>query len=212
MAVAPADRIAALPDGMDPHLAAALPQSGAIALAAVKELKNGQRLLVIGAGGGTGALLLPMAREIAGHITAVDSAEKSSVMMQLGADVTIDYRQTDFTKTGENWDCIIDLAATRTAWQVRKSLSEHGRYIVFGGAMKSLLTALATPKCSVGQADGSPRVLQQLSDLFSDGRLMPEIVSKLSLEDAASGLQDVGEGKVAGKIVVIPGTTKVGES
>lgn len=201
-AVLPANRLAALPDDLDPLTAAALPQSGAIALAATRHLRRGQRILVNGAGGGSGTLIMQIAHNIGAHVTGVDEKDKAALMLQLGADQTIDFRNIDFTDTNERWDCIVDLVATRPAWRIRKVLSRSGRYVAFGGEVNSVFSALVTPQCTVGTAEGSPDVLNELSQLAMTNNIKPVIAKSIPLSEAIHGLEDVGAGKVNGKLVV----------
>ncbi|MEM9732614.1 MAG: NAD(P)-dependent alcohol dehydrogenase [Pseudomonadota bacterium] len=202
-AVLPVDRLAALPKGLDAITAAALPQSGSIALAATKGLQKDQRVLVNGAGGGSGTLILQLARHAGAYVVAVDSAKKAPMMKRLGANQTIDSGKTDFTQTGQTWDHIIDLVASRPVWRVRRCLSADGKYVVFGGRVSAMLSALILPHCCVGAAEGTPAILDQLGRIAIDGGLKPELTS-ICLSEAISGLAAIGERKIQGKLVVVP--------
>lgn len=202
--VLPTKNLAALAQALDPVIAAALPQSGGIALAATKTLQPGQRLLVNGAGGGSGSLILQLARKAGAEVSGVDTAAKVDLMAQMGAQHTIDYRTTDFTQTGQTWDHIVDLVASRPAWKVRKALTDRGRYVLFGGTVPAMLSALITPKCAVGMAEGTPDVLGRLAELVINQTITPQIASVMPLSKAAEAITLVGTGKALGKIVVVP--------
>lgn len=203
-ALLPTARLAKLPNSLDPVVAAALPQPGAIALAATKTLKRGQRVLINGSGGGSGTLALQLARQAEADVTAVDTAAKATLMTKMGATQTIDYQTEDFVNVGQEWDYIVDLFATRPAWKVRNALTAEGQYVMFGGAVSSMLSTLVTPKCAIGMAEGTPDVLNQLGELIEDGAIFPQIETVVTLQDAASALSCVGKGMVKGKIVVVP--------
>jgi len=204
MAVVSANRLSPLPEHLDPVISAALPQSGAIALAAVKDILKDQRVLVNGAGGGSGTLILQLASQMGAHVTGVDTSEKADLMMQLGAEQTIDYREVDFAQATETWDHILDLVASRSAWKVRRALTENGRYLMFGGHIGAMLSTLVTPQCSIGTAEGTPDILERLGQMARDGGLSPKIAEVVSLADAPSALSKLGAGHVSGKIVVVP--------
>ena len=72
--------------------ASTLPQAGAIALQGTATVRPGQRVLVNGAGGGSGSFAIQLAKQAGAHVTAVDNALKLEHMRALGADEVVDYR------------------------------------------------------------------------------------------------------------------------
>ena len=86
--------LARMPAGMTYEEAAALPQAGAIALQGIREkgqVQPGQRVLINGAGGGSGMYAVQLAKLHGAEVTGVDNAEKLEFMRSLGADHVIDY-------------------------------------------------------------------------------------------------------------------------
>ena len=74
--------------------AAAAPISGLTALMAIRDVakvKPGQRVLVIGAGGGVGTLTVQVAKAFGAHVTGVASTSKLELVRSVGADEVIDY-------------------------------------------------------------------------------------------------------------------------
>lgn len=111
-AVSKASEVSKLNEGMSFCEAAALPQAGVLALQALKEvepLNVGDSLLINGAGGGAGHIIIKLAKKKGLHVTVVDSKEKSSFLHQAGAYETIDYTELTYQKSGKKYDRIIDL-------------------------------------------------------------------------------------------------------
>ncbi len=209
----PADRIAGLPAGLDPVIAATLPQSGSIALIGMRGVLAGQSVLINGAGGGTGPLALQLAKSAGARVTGVDCAEKAAFMTANGADHTVDYRAEDFAATSQKYDLILDLVGTREAATVAAALRSEGRYWLVGGKMPTLLSVLiggamhgASSGKSVGvlAADCTPDILDQLGQLAQEGALRPHVAQVIGLSDIPAALADIGAGKVSGKIVFKP--------
>jgi len=73
------------------------------------KLKQGETILIFGAAGCIGTYAVQLAKLAGAEITAVDSADKLSLLKSLGADKTINYQKEDFTKNGEGYDVILDV-------------------------------------------------------------------------------------------------------
>ena len=71
----------------------------------------GQRVLINGAGGGSGSFAIQLAKRAGAHVTGVDNAGKLDFMRSLGADQVIDYGSDDFTRPDEPYDLVLDLVA-----------------------------------------------------------------------------------------------------
>jgi NADPH:quinone reductase-like Zn-dependent oxidoreductase len=63
-------------------------------------------------------------------VTAVDHIEKLDMLRSLGADQVIDYTREDFTKGGQTYDVIFDVAGKSSFSGSVKSLKPNGRYLL----------------------------------------------------------------------------------
>src|SRR6185437_5814649 len=86
------------PTGLTFAEASTIPQAGAIALQGVRTALAGSRVLINGAGGGSGSFAIQLCADLGAHITGVDNAAKQDFMRSLGADDVIDYGREDFTR------------------------------------------------------------------------------------------------------------------
>ena len=98
-AVAPESALAHKPAELTFAEASTIPQAGAIALQGTAGAAAGQRVLINGAGGGSGSFAIQLAKRLGAHVTGVDNAGKLDFMRSLGADEVIDYRSEDFTRS-----------------------------------------------------------------------------------------------------------------
>lgn len=209
-AVAPAEVLAHKPAGVTFAEASTLPQAGAIALQAVARGKAGERMLINGAGGGSGAFTIQLAKAAGMHVTAVDNAAKLDFMRSLGADEIIDYRTTDFTRTGP-YDLIIDFVAHRSVFAYGRALAPGGRYFMIGGTMRTILRLL-TIGSVLGRVSGrtlqllvikeGPSHFTPLAERVLAGEVKVHIDSVFPLERVADALVHHGEGRALGKVVV----------
>src|SRR4051795_8496089 len=140
-AVAPESALAAKPHELTCAEASTIPQAATIALQGTAGVAPGQRVLINGAGGGSGSFAIQLAKRLGAHVTGVDNAGKLDFMRSLGADEVIDYRSEDFTRRGP-YDLILDLVAHRSVFAYRRALAPGGRYRCVGGSVSAVLRVL----------------------------------------------------------------------
>ncbi|GAA3527455.1 NAD(P)-dependent alcohol dehydrogenase [Aeromicrobium panaciterrae] len=209
-AVMPEKAAALKPKDLTYAEAATLPQSGAIALQGTRWAAPGKRVLINGAGGGTGSLAIQLAKLAGAHVTGVDNATKLDHMRSVGADEVIDYQSDDYTR-GEKYDLILDLVARRSVFAYRRALKRGGTYRCVGGTSRSLLRIL-TVGGLVGLASGrsigvlvvkeGPEHFEPLAELCVSGDVKIHVDSTYDLDHTAAALSRVGESKALGKVVV----------
>ena len=173
----------------------------------------GSRLLINGAGGGSGSFAIQLAKRLGAHVTGVDSAAKQDFMRSVGADDVIDYRRDDFTRTSRPYDLILDLVAHRSVFAYRRALAPGGRYRCVGGSVRALLRVLTVGSVA-GRATGrsigvlvvkeGPAHFQPLADLCVAGDIRIHIDRSFTLDEVPAALAHVGEGLALGKVVVLP--------
>ena len=217
--VARADRVARIPDGVSSVDAATVPISGVTALQALRDVARvtaGQRVVVIGAGGGVGAFLTLLAVERGAHVTAIASAAKSEFAQRLGAERVIDYRVTpDPAEWGEH-DVVIDTADGRALSVLRRALTPRGSLVIVGadgaggpildGLDRQLRALLLNPwvrhrLVSVVQRETGADIGEVLA-LIAAGRVHAPVDDALTLEDAPRALTRLADRDVRGKIVL----------
>jgi len=194
--------------------AVALPHAAALALRGLRDvagLRPDDRLLVNGAGGGVGTLAVQMARDLGVRgIVGVDAASKHERMRAIGYDEVIDYRECDFTRSGEPFSVIVDTKTDRPLRAYARALRPGGRYVTVGGRTGPLLrTWLLGPL--VGRARGRRfrvlalkpnRGLDRIRDLCEKGRLQVVVDRVFALVDTPQAIRRFGEGRHTGEVVI----------
>ncbi|WP_314506053.1 NAD(P)-dependent alcohol dehydrogenase [uncultured Microbacterium sp.] len=210
-AVAPERMLAHKPAELSFAQAFTIPQSGAIAVQAVARAEPGDRMLLNGAGGGTGAFAIQLAAAAGIHVTGVDNAAKQDLMRALGAAEVIDYGAEDFTTTGP-YDLIVDLVARRSVFAYRRALAPGGTYLIVGGTARALLRVV-TVGALIGAATGrrlsvlavkpGPEQFGALAACCADGSVQIHIDRVFALEEVPEALTYVGTGRALGKVVIL---------
>ncbi|MET7402663.1 NAD(P)-dependent alcohol dehydrogenase [Dactylosporangium sp. NPDC005572] len=209
-AIAPESVLATKPSGLTFVEASTIPQAGAIAWQGTDGTEAGHRVLVNGAGGGSGSFAIQLAKRLGAHVTGVDNAGKLDFMRSLGADEVIDYRSEDFTRRGP-YDLILDLVAHRSVFAYRRALARGGRYRCVGGSVSALLrvltlgslTGLLTRRrLSVLAVKEGPAHFEPVTERCAAGDLKIHIDHTFTLDEVPAALARVGEGHALGKVVV----------
>ena len=210
-AVAPESALAHKPEELTFAEASAIPQAAAIALRGTAGVASGQRVLINGAGGGSGSFAIQLAKRAGAHVTGVDNAGKLDFMRSLGADHVIDYGSDDFPRPDEPYDLVLDLVAHRSPFACRRALAPHGRYWCVGGPVRTLL-AIMTIGSIIGRLTRrrmgvlvvplGPRYFTPLTDLGVAGDIGIHIDRTFGLDEVPEALRYVGEGLAHGKVVV----------
>jgi len=204
------------PASMSFEQAAALPQASHIALQAIRDkaqVQSGQTVLINGAGGGAGTLAVQLAKLYGAEVTGVDAPTKLDMLRSIGADHVIDYTQEDFNRNGEQYDVILDMAAYRSVFKSRRSLTSSGIYLMGGGSgtatwqsalLGPVISKFGTRRVAFLLAESRREDLIHMGELFEAGKIEPILDRSYPLCDAGEALRCVGEKQGIGKVIIIP--------
>jgi NADPH:quinone reductase-like Zn-dependent oxidoreductase len=217
-AVAAEDRLARKPAALTFEQAAAMPVCGTTALEAVRDrgrIRAGQRVAVTGAAGGVGSFAIQIARSVGAEVTAVCSTTKAELVRSLGADHVVDYTREDFTRTGQRYDVVLDIAGNRRIRDLRRALTPRGRLVIVGGeggdrftggthrqARAVLLSPFVGQALTTFVSRERAEDLAALAALADNGTVTPVLDRTWSLAEAADALRYLDEGHPRGKTVL----------
>jgi NADPH:quinone reductase-like Zn-dependent oxidoreductase len=204
--------IAPKPANLSFAQAAAIPVAGFTALQGLRDtgkLQSGKRVLVNGASGGVGTFAVQIAKALgATEVTGVCSTRNLDLVRQLGADQVIDYTQTDFTRTGQRYDLILDAIGNRSVADCRRALTPQGICAVAGfTTMASLFQIIlfgswGGPKMSSFLANPNQQDLLILKALVETGKVVPLIDRTYPLAETADAIRYLETGRARGKVVI----------
>ena len=220
-----------LPETMDFNTAAGFPLNYGTTYHAFKqrgELKAGQSVLVLGAGGGLGITAIHIAKAMGAKvIAAASSQEKIDLCKKEGADEGIIYERAmdrDLQKkfsdqikevTGGGVDMIYDLVGGDYAEPALRAIARHGKYLVIGftaGIPNLPLNLTLLKECQIvgvfwGQFAGveyaeNQQNFKELFDLHAEGKIKPFVTETYTLDESATAIKTLEDRKVLGKVVV----------
>lgn len=193
--------ITRMPQGLSFVQAAAIPHAAELALQAIKKvplLKPGQEVLINGAGGGVGTLALQILKQSGVKVTGVDYAGKLEFLESLGFDHVIEYPDVNFTKTGKQYDFILDTKTSVSAFDCLRALKPGGTYATVGGVrvgsfvLNALFLNRLTDKHLRMIALKPNKNLEHINDLVDSGILRPFIDSTFQFSEIREALSRFG--------------------
>ena len=220
-----------LPETMDFKVAAGFSLNYGTTIHGLKqrgELKAGETILILGAGGGLGITAIHVAKAMGAKVLAgVSSQEKLDLCKKEGADEGIIYpREMDRDAqkelsnqikemSGGGVDVIYDIVGGDYAEPSLRAIKRHGRYLVIGftaGIPKMPLNLTLLKECQIigvfwGQFAGLDRAInkenfEELFQMHADGKIKPFVSETYPLDKAGEAIKSLEDRKVLGKVVV----------
>jgi NADPH:quinone reductase-like Zn-dependent oxidoreductase len=213
------DKLAPKPTNLTFEQAAAVPISALTALQALRDrgrVQPGQKVLVIGAGGGVGSFAVQLAKAFGAEVTGVCSTTKVDLVRSIGADEVIDYTREDFADGARHWDLIVDTAGRRSLSQLRRALAPRGTLVIVGGEgggrwlggfdrlilRAPAVSAFSRQRLRSLVSKERSEDLLVLKELIEAGKVTPVIDRTYPLREAPEAIRYLEEGHARGKVVI----------
>lgn len=207
------------PENVSFEQAASLPLAGLTALQGLRDkgkIQAGQKVLINGAAGGVGTFAVQVAKSFGVEVAGVCGTRNIEMVRSIGADHVFDYTREDFTKSGQYYDLIFDLAANHSFSARMRVLSRKGICVMVGmvglsGSAIHLVTRLITDlvfsrfvsqKVVNFMAKISKEDLVILRDLMEAGKITPVIDRSYSLSEVPEAIRYLDRGHARGKVVI----------
>jgi len=217
--VVPVANLLPLPDHVSHEAAAAASLAGLTAwrmLARRAQLKAGETVAVVGAGGGVNSIAISIARHLGATVFAITSSpEKMQKAKALGADHVINYKAEDWSKavflaTGRRGvDVVVDNVGQATWMQSIRTLARGGRLVTVGNtsgyeAMTDVRYLYSRQLSIIGSEMGSHQDFRDAMQLLFAGRIAAAIDRVLPLSEGRAAHEILERGEQFGKVVLVP--------
>ncbi len=229
-----AENLAPVPEGVEPADAVAVVTNGVTAwqmLHRAAKVQRGQTVVVHGASGGVGTLLVQLARLAGAEVIGTASASKHETLRALGA-VPIDYRNEDVPKkvrqiAPDGVDAVFDHVGGPGLVDSWRMLRRGGTLVSYGSAStlrgtghrlrpylpifgRVLLWNILPngKRATFYYVKRWPKLFREdlstVLSLLAEGKIEGRVYRRLPLERAAEALGLLASGKASGKVVLVP--------
>ena len=228
LAAVPERHLVRVPEAVDLRSAAAAMLQGMTAHYLTRDtypVNADDSVLVHAAAGGTGLLLVQMAKTRGARVFGtVSTAEKAHIAEEAGADAVIDYTSQDFAAEarrltgGRGVNVVYDSVGKSTFEKSLDALAPRGCMVIYGqssGAVPPFDTAILNAKGSLSLSRPSlthhttdrAEILARAGDVLrwiEAGKLAVRVGRALPLSQAADAHRLLASRKTTGKILLIP--------
>ena len=169
-------------------------------------IKKGDRVLIVGAGGSIGTMGIQLLKMLGANVTGVDTGDKFEVMKNSGADIVIDFTKENYLESDLKYDAIFDVVGKNPLKKELRLLKSGGVYLhmnpkirhmifrsILGGADKKIIIKVEEQK---------PDDLDYLADLLRKEKIKSVIDKIMPLDRIAEAHEYVEEGKKKGNLVI----------
>ena len=213
----PEEVLAHKPANLTFEEAAAVPLAAITAVQGLRHagVREGHRVLVVGASGGVGHFAVQIAKALGAHVTGVSSTPNVEFVRSLGADEVIDYTREDWTEGGPRFDVILQLGGTTPARVARRALKRDGVLALSSGegggrwlgpmpriVASMVLSPFVSQKVGPFLAVASAEDLETIRTMIESGALRPVIERTYPLDETAEAIRKVETAHVRGKLAV----------
>ncbi|CAL9285989.1 NADP-dependent oxidoreductase [Streptomyces sp. SudanB182_2057] len=205
---APALHLARKPASLSHVEASALPVVGLTAWQGLVDLggvREGDRVLVHGGGGGVGHVAIQIAKALGAHVIATAGGSKREFVEGLGADDVIDYTAVDFAEAVRDVDVVLDTIGGDTVERSLEVLRPGGHLVTAVAEEDPGLVAAyeaAGMRFSGIAVDPDPIALRGLVELVEEGRLRVHVRETFPFERVADAHRLLDAGHLQGKLVL----------
>ena len=227
-ALVPQESLIAMPEGMPFDVAGSFLMTYGTCYHALHDraqVKPGETVLVLGAGGGIGIAAIELAKAMGARVIAAASSDsKLAVCREHGADETINYQTQDLREqlkaltNGRGVDVVCDPVGGAFSEAALRSMAWRGRFLVIGFANGEIpkipLNLVLLKGCSIvgvfwgdfvrREPQHSAADLSALVELYRSGAIRPLVSGRFTLEQTGDALLALMQRKASGKLVIVP--------
>lgn len=172
------------------------------------ELKKGQTLLILGASGGVGTLAIQLAKSVGANVIGVASEANHDYMKELGADITIDYKNNHVGKAvkkaqPKGVDLIFHCSRGDSFTQVMETdvLKDGGKVASITKSKPDISDHIEFKYVFV---EPNAEQLEHIAALADNGKIKVPVSNTYSLKEAGQALQEIEKLHTRGKLIITP--------
>lgn len=190
------------------------------------QIKKGQKVFIQAGSGGVGTIAIQLAKYLGATVATTASAKSFDMLTELGADLIIDYKNSDFENRLSDYDVVLNSQDQKTLEKSLRILQSGGKLISISGpptadfakeikapwfvrVILSLISSGIRRKAKNKNVDysflfmkASGQQLSEITSLIEANIIKPTVDKIFSFEETNEALSYVESGRAKGKVVI----------
>lgn len=190
------------------------------------QVKKGQKVFIQAGSGGVGTIAIQLAKYLGAMVATTASAKSFDMLTELGADLIIDYKNSDFENRLSDYDVVLNSQDQKTLEKSLRILQSGGKLISISGpptpafakeikaswfvrVILSLISSGIRRKAKNKNVDysflfmkASGQQLTEITSLIEANIIKPTVDKIFSFEETNEALSYVESGRAKGKVVI----------
>lgn len=190
------------------------------------QIKEGQKVFIQAGSGGVGTIAIQLAKHLGAIVATTASAKSFDLLNELGTDLIIDYKNSDFENRLNNYDVVLNSQDQKTLEKSLQILKSGGKLISISGPptpdfakeinapwfVKMILSLLSfgirkkaknkNVEYSFLFMKANGDQLDKLTQLIESGKIKPVLDKVFPFEKTNEALAHVESGRSKGKVVI----------
>lgn len=190
------------------------------------KIQKGQKVFIQAGSGGVGTIAIQLAKHLGATVATTASAKSFDLLEKLGADIVIDYKNSDFENRLSNYDTVLNSQDPKTLEKSLRILKSGGKLISISGPptsdfakeikapwfvkiILSLLSSGIRKKAKAKNVDYSflfmkadGEQLNEITKLIESGIIEPVLDKVFPFDKTNEALSYVESGRAKGKVVI----------
>ena len=190
------------------------------------KIKKGEKVFIQAGSGGVGTIAIQLAKHLGATVATTASAKSFDFLEKLGADIVIDYKNSDFENRLSNYDVVLNSQDKETLEKSLRILKSDGKLISISGPptpdfakeikapwfvkiILSLISSGIRKKAKAKNVDYSflfmkadGEQLNEITKLIEAGIIEPVLDKVFPFDKTNEALSYVESGRAKGKVVI----------
>jgi len=190
------------------------------------KIQKGQKVFIQAGSGGVGTIAIQLAKHLGATVATTASAKSFDLLEKLGADIVIDYKNSDFENRLSNYDAVLNSQDPKTLEKSLRILKSGGKLISISGPptpdfakeikapwfvkiILSLISSGIRKKAKAKNVDYSflfmkadGEQLNEITKLIEAGIIEPILDKVFPFDKTNEALSYVESGRAKGKVVI----------
>lgn len=166
------------------------------------EIKPGQKILIVGAAGGVGAMAVQMAKQAGAYVIGIGKTKDLPYILSLHADEALDFTRPDYLKSMKDMDIVLDLVGGPSQSKLLTAIKKGGILLSTVQAPDADIAIATGIRAQFASTKADYTILDKVAEMVDAGKLKVKLGKVFPLSQAVQAQEMLEKGSTGGKIIL----------